>query len=138
MNVDINKLIRNVSQVKLQGGLFAKASIVIIVVSICLFGIAAIASNLWVSIGAIVLIFLLAFIIMWRLINFANRNPQAAILEGAQLLVHEQMQLAAKGIKEIPDTLNNLTEDTNVTIDDKSKELANKSDEQIEKEGKNE
>lgn len=137
MNLDINKLIRNVSQVKLQGGLFAKASIVIIIVSLCLFGIAALTGNVWVSIGAIVLIFVLAFVILWRLINFANKNPQAAILEGAQFLVHEQMQLAAKGVKEIPQSLDRLSEETTLVIDDKTKEEAEKPDEEeIRKEGR--
>ena len=130
MNVDINKMIRNVSQVKLQGGLFAKASLVIIVVSLCLFGVAALTGNIWVSIGAIGLIFILAFTILWRLINFANKNPQAAILEGAQFLVHEQMQLAAKGIKEIPQSIDQLTEEKPLVIDDKTKKEAEKPDEE--------
>jgi len=135
MNVDINKMIRNVSEVKLRGGLFAKASIVIIVVSLCIFGIAAFLGNMWVSIGAIVLIFTLAFVIMWRLINFANKNPQAAILEGAQFLVHEQMQLAAKGVKEIPQSIDQLTEDKTLIIDDKTKEEAEKPDVESKNEG---
>jgi hypothetical protein len=37
-------------------------------------------------------------VLVCLLIRFANKNPQAVILEGAEFLVHEQIQLAAKGI----------------------------------------
>ena len=129
MNLDIGKLINNVSRVKLKGGIFAKASLVIIIVSLCIFGIAATLGNIWVSCGAIGLIFILAFVILMRLINFANKNPQAAILEGAEFLVHEQIQLAAKGVKEIPNVLSNLTEETQVPIDNLAQQEANQPDE---------
>lgn len=139
MNVDIGKLINNVSQVRLKGGIFAKASVVIIIVSLCIFGIAATLGNIWVSCGAIGLIFILAFVILMRLINFANKNPQAAILEGAELLVHEQIQLAAKGIKEIPNSLSGLTTETPIQINNKVQKEANQPDELEEgKEGSHE
>ena len=40
--------------------------------------------------------FLLAFPLLWRLINFADKNPQAAILEGAEFLMHQQLVLGTK------------------------------------------
>lgn len=129
MNVDIGKLINNVSQVKLKGGIFAKASIVIIIVAICMVGIAVPLGNIWVSCGAIGLVFILAFVILMRLITFANNNPQAAILEGAEFLVHEQIQMAAKGIKEIPNSLTSLTEDTPIKINSKTQKEADRPDE---------
>lgn len=125
MNVDIGKLIKNVSRIKLKGGIFAKASVVIIVVALCIFGIAALTGNIYVSCGAIGLIFILAFVILWRLINFANKNPQAAILEGAEFLVHEQIQLAAKGVGSFPQSISNPIEDTPVLINNESEQLAN-------------
>lgn len=129
MNVDVGKLIENVSQIKLKGGIFSKASTVLIVISVCIFGIAALTGNLYVSCAAIGLIFILAFVILWRLINFANKNPQAAILEGAEFLVHEQIQLAAKGITSIPQSLSTLIEETPIKIDNESQRLANQPDE---------
>lgn len=137
MNLDIGKIVKNVSQIRLKGEIFAKASIVIIVVSICLFGIAALTGNIWVSCSAIGLIFILAFVILWRLINFANKNPQAAILEGAEFLVHEQLQLAAKGIAEIPQSVANLIEETPIPIDAKMEKEANIPDEEQGKEETN-
>ena len=135
MNIDIGKLVKNVSQIKLKGGVFEKASRVIIIVSVCIFGIAALIGNIWVSSGAILLIFIFAFVILWRLINFANKNPQAALLEGAEFLVHEQIQLAAKGMASIPQSIANLIEETPVEIDDKAKIEASKPDEEERKEG---
>ncbi len=135
MNIDIGKLVKNVSQIKLKGGVFEKASRVIIVVSVCIFGIAALLGNIWVSCGAIGLIFIFAFVMLWRLINFANKNPQAAILEGAEFLVHQQIQLAAKGIGEFPQITDSLTEETPIEIDEKNEQVANQPDKEKGKEG---
>jgi hypothetical protein len=126
--MDFNQLISNVSKVKLQGGIFAKASAVVIIISICIASIATIAGNLWISCGAIVLIFFLAFTILWRLINFANKNPQAAILEGAEFLVHEQIQLAAKGLGNFPSLSTTLTEETPITTTETTIKAANQPD----------
>ena len=139
MSIDVGKLIENVSKVKLKGGIFSKASTVLMVVSICILAIALLTRNIWVSCGAIALIFVLTFVILWRLINFANKNPQAAILEGAEFLVHEQIQLAAKGIPSIPQIISNLVEETPVITESGFEQLANEPDSttQLEKEGDN-
>jgi hypothetical protein len=100
-----------------------------------LFGIAALIHNIWVSCGALLLIFTLTFVILWRLINFANNNPQAAILEGAEFLVHEQIELAAKGVASIPFSVSSLTEETPIKIDENSLAIANLPDSE-EKNGK--
>jgi hypothetical protein len=39
---------------------------------------------------------------LWRLINFADRNPQAALFEGAEFLAHEQMRLGTKAVPILP------------------------------------
>jgi hypothetical protein len=53
-------------------------------------------------VAALVMVFLLAFTMLWRLINFADRNPQAALLEGAEFLVHQQIVHATKTIPSLP------------------------------------
>ncbi len=133
MNIDVGKLIENVSKIRLKGGIFTKASTVLIVVAVSIFGIAALAGNIWVSGAAIGLIFIMTMVILWRLINFANKNPQAAILEGAEFLVHEQIQLAAKGVESIPQSLSSLIEETPIIVDTKSQQLANQPDDSTEK-----
>lgn len=58
----------------------------------------------WVSVLALVLVFTLCFALLWRLVSFADRNPQAALLEGAEFLVHEQIRLGMKSSPVLPDT----------------------------------
>ena len=58
--------------------------------------IASAVHMVWVSVLALALLFLLSFPLLWRLINFAEKNPQAALFEGAEFLAHEQMQLGMK------------------------------------------
>ncbi|KIC90266.1 hypothetical protein [Flavihumibacter solisilvae] len=100
------------------------------VISACITLIAGLAGNLWISCAAIALIFILTFVILWRLINFANKNPQAAILEGAEFLVHEQIQMAAKGLKSMPQSLLTLVEeDPPVKLNNELQQLANQPDE---------
>jgi hypothetical protein len=129
MEIDIGKMINSVSKVTLKGGIFAKTCTVLIIVSLSFFGISYFAKNIWISAAAIGLIFILTFIILMRLINFANKNPQAAILEGAEFLVHEHIQLAAKGIPNLPDSLSLLTHDRPSQIGNLSQNEINKPDE---------
>jgi len=136
MDLDIDKLVSNVSKITLKGGIFAKTCTVLIIVSLSFFGISYFAKNIWISGVAIGFIFILTFVILWRLINFANKNPQAAILEGAEFLVHEQIQLAAKGIPSIPDSLALLMVDDPSKIGNLSQKEINTPDDYIEGEAK--
>lgn len=96
MNFDLEKALQNVSAVKLSGGVVGKVCLVLIVVSISIGSLAAFSGNAWIVGAGIGAIFLLAFPMLWRLINFADRNPQAALLEGAEFLVHQQILLGTK------------------------------------------
>lgn len=51
--------------------------------------------------GSILAIVLLAMPLLWRIIAFAEKNPGVALLDGAQLLKHEQLRLASKNNPEI-------------------------------------
>ena len=128
MDFDIGKIFEQISKLKLKGGIFQKASIVVIVISICIFIMAILIGNIWLTSGSILLIFILAFVTLWRLLNFADKNPQAAILEGAEFLVHERIQLAAKGIDKIPESNANVIEETYIELDIESQREANKPD----------
>ncbi len=55
---------------------------------------------LWVAILAAV-VFVVFFI---GIIRFADKNPAAALLEGAELLHWQQTELASKGLGSIPKT----------------------------------
>ncbi|GEM_PF-3007780 len=97
MDFDLQKIIHNVSKIKLPGGVVGKICKVLIIVSLSMALIAWSVKLVWVSALALIFIFILCFIMLWRLINFADRNPQAALLEGAEFLVHEQLKLGMKG-----------------------------------------
>lgn len=98
----LDKAFDGLAKVTLRGGVVGKVTFAVGFVAFALASIAWGAKNVWISAGAVVAIFGIAFTMLWRLINFADRNPQAALLEGAEFLVHEQMAHAAKGINVIP------------------------------------
>lgn len=97
-----DKAFDGLAKVTLRGGVVGKITFAVSLVAFALATIAWSAKNVWISAGALGLIACIAFPLLWRLINFADKNPQAALLEGAEFLVHEQMAHAAKGINIIP------------------------------------
>lgn len=86
------------SKVHLRGGVVGKVTLAVIAGSVTLgsIGVAG-SSNPWIAGGAILAILVLSIPLLWRLIGFAKANPQAAILEGAEFLLHTQLTLASKG-----------------------------------------
>ncbi|MGD0262387.1 MAG: hypothetical protein ABSD29_21700 [Verrucomicrobiota bacterium] len=100
----MSQLFEGISKVKLRGGVVGKVSIVLICVSISMAIIAWSVSMVWVSVLALILVFTLCFPLLWRLVSFADHNPQAALLEGAEFLVHEQMRLGMKSLPILPDS----------------------------------
>lgn len=108
MNLPFNfdKAIAGITKVKLPGGVVGRVTLSVSVVSLCMTAIAWSAKNETLSMGIAGGVFLLAFVMLWRLINFADRNPQAALLEGAEFLMHEQIVHASKSLPVIPRELN--------------------------------
>lgn len=96
MQFDIEGILNNVSKVRLKGGVVGKVSVVLIIVAISMAAISWSVSIPWISVLALIFIFVLCFVMIWRLISFADKNPQAALLEGAEFLVHEQLLLGSK------------------------------------------
>jgi len=98
---NFDRALEGISKVTLRGGVVGKVSFCVVFVSLALAGIAWSVQNTWVSVGALVGVFVIAFCMLWRLINFADRHPQAALLEGAEFLVHEQIVHASKSDQHI-------------------------------------
>lgn len=96
----LGSILDKVAKISLRGGVVSKVCIVLIVVALVMGAIAWTVKIVWVSVLAAVLVFVLCFTMLWRLISFADRNPQAAILEGAEFILHEQ--LLRLGTKELP------------------------------------
>jgi len=102
MALDITKQLKNVSKVKLPGGVVGKVCTVLIVVTLTIGSLGALAREPWLLGAAVFAIIIIVFPMLWRLINFADKNPQAAILEGAEFLMHQQIVMGSKGNPQIP------------------------------------
>ena len=102
MQPEFSKAFEGLSKVNLKGGIVSKVVIGAICAIFALATVAVAASNVWISAAAIGMIFTLALVMFWRVINFADRHPQAALLEGAEFLAHEQIVHAAKSMPDLP------------------------------------
>jgi len=125
MPLDLDKVLEKVSTIKLPGGVVGKVSAVLIVASVCIGAVAAMSKSEWVIGVGIAAIFLLAFPLLWRLINFADRNPQAALLEGAEFLLHQQIMLGTKANPVFPLKPEELTEERPADLPPEERELLN-------------
>jgi len=114
MELPINwkNALAGVSKISLSGGIVGKICIVLIVIAIAISTISFSFKNFWVTIIALVMLFILAINILNRLISLAGKNPIAALFEGSELLVHEQMRLGFKGRENIPFSLKDFDENT--------------------------
>lgn len=88
---NFDSAINGLAKVTLRGGVVGKVTYAVTFTSLAIAAIAWSVSNVWLSAAALATVFILAFSMLWRLISFADRHPQAAILEGAEFLVHEQI-----------------------------------------------
>ena len=96
MEFDFSKVAGNITKVKFPNGIVGKVSLVLVVlIFMSIWGITKIGNEL-LSAVTILIVIIIVFITLLRLIRFADKNPQAALFEGAELLYHEQMQLASK------------------------------------------
>lgn len=100
--MQIEKILERVGKVKLQGGIFGKLTWAIIVVCICVTVLAYSTDNLYIVSCAIAAILVFAFLFFNKLLRFAENNPQAAIMDGAEFVMHEQIVHAAKGEGNLP------------------------------------
>ena len=114
--LDFQTMLHSASKITLPGGVVGKVCKVIIVLAIAFAGIAWSVKVVWVSVAALALLFILSFVILWRLVTFADRNPQAAILEGAEFLMHEQLRLGTKSNPQLAVTVRDFTEGSPVTL----------------------
>lgn len=86
----------SLKSIKLSGGMFGKITSLLLAITICITVVCVFSSIWWLP---IVLVFPLLFIVFYalkRCFDFADKNPEAAIMEGAELLIHEEMMFAQK------------------------------------------
>lgn len=93
---NLGDAIKNVSKIRLKGGVVGKVSTLLIVLCLCVTAMVGIANTAWIAAMGILLVVSLCAVFGWRLINFADKNPAAALLEGAEFLVHQQVMHGSK------------------------------------------
>jgi len=113
---DLQSILHTASKITLPGGVVGKVCKVLIVLAIVFAAIAWSVKVVWVSAAALFLLSAIVSVMLWRLISFAQSNPQAAILEGAEFLMHEQLQLGTKANPKIQVTVKDFAEATPVTL----------------------
>ncbi|MDP2861863.1 MAG: hypothetical protein Q8N95_03630 [Desulfobacterales bacterium] len=115
-SIDIHSILDSVSKIKLSGGVVGKVCTVLICVALAFAIIAWSVTVAWVSAIALGMLFVLCFSILWRIVSFADRNPQAAILDGAEFTILEQLRLGTKAHPQLPSEDCDVIEATPVTL----------------------
>ena len=100
--MDFDKVFESIKTIKLTGGLFGKIILFLIVLCITIGIVSIEMGNLYFAVGLMLSMIGLAGYTLKRCFDFADRNPQAAIMEGADLLTHERIFHETKGNTEIP------------------------------------
>lgn len=104
--------VRGFATIKLPGGVVGKLSMVMIAVVFSAATIAWSVRNEWIAVAALVVVAVIVLSLGHRLINFAEKHPQTALMEGAELLVHEQIQqVGMKSRPTIPVNIHDLTDE---------------------------
>jgi len=98
---NLDNTINGLTKVTLRGGVVGKITFTVSLVCVVMLGLTYPFHNIWLSGAALAMIFIMAMVMLWRVINFADRHPEAALLEGAEFLVHQRMLHEAKSIKTI-------------------------------------
>ncbi|MGD0536014.1 MAG: hypothetical protein ABSC03_00065 [Verrucomicrobiota bacterium] len=98
----IRKFTRGSAKVKLPGGIVGKTCYLLMAIAGALAAIVAAVRTESIGFAAIGALTLIVLPTVWRLIGFADKHPDAAILEGGEWVAY-QIQLAQKGIGVLPD-----------------------------------
>jgi len=111
----------NISKIKLHGGLVGKVSMVLISLTLALSGVAIALKDKTIAIIIICGLLPTVAVFLWKIISFAGKHPDVALLEGAEFLAHEQILY---GTKEHPTLTESSNQEAHVKIDDKNREIA--------------
>ena len=101
---DIGKLTESISKVRLRGGVVGKVATVLVTVALAMAIISWSAGSVWIAGAALAFLFILTLVGMLQMISFAKENPQAALYEGAEMLIHERMKMGMKNLPELNST----------------------------------
>ena len=87
----LENILETLKTVKLTGGIFGKTTLLLVVLCVCVSAVVLKIGTWWF--GLIILLPLMALIlyVLKRCLDFATDNPEAAIMDGAEFLLHERI-----------------------------------------------
>ena len=92
----LEKEIESLQKIKLNGGIFGKASLVLMVLIAGVSAVCLRVSAWWLILALMLPMMLIVLYGLKRVMDFAVANPHAAVMEGAELLQHEKIVHEAK------------------------------------------
>ena|SRR5215469_8045771 len=99
----LDGIIRNLTAKPLRGGMFTTAMYLLMVLAIITGVVCLAVRNIWEVVAALMAaLFCLVFYMIYRLFNFADKNPLVAILQGSDYVRLEETRQASKTQPEIP------------------------------------
>ena len=99
--MNIEKVLETVKSIRLTGGIFGRTILLLVVLCVSMAVVSINIDIWWFSLTFMVLMFGLSTYVLKRCLDFAERNPQAAIMESADFLVHEKIVHGIKGERDV-------------------------------------
>ena len=100
--MSFDKALESIKSVRLTGGIFGKTTLLLVVLSICAAAVSIKTGTWWIPLVLMLPVIGISFYALKRCFDFAERNPQAAIMDGADLLIHERLIHEMKGNVVVP------------------------------------
>lgn len=100
--MSLDKMLESVKTIKLTGGIFGKTSLLLIVLCICVAAVSLKVDVWWAPLALMLPLMAIVLYALKRGLDFAEKNPQAAIMDGAEFLVHERIVHGRKGQNLLP------------------------------------
>ena len=100
--MDITKALERLKSINFRGGIFGKTTTLLVVLCICVSTVCIATRVWWMALVLILPLMAMVFYALRRCFDFAENYPQAAIMEGTELLVHEKLLFAQKHQTEDP------------------------------------
>jgi len=100
--VDFEKALESLKTIKLTGGIFGKTTLLLVVMCICVATVTLKIGTWWFALILMIPLMSIVYYALKRCLDFAEKNPQAAIMDGAELLVHERIIHGTKEQQVIP------------------------------------
>lgn len=98
----LDQVFKSLKGVKLKGGIFGKVCLLLVVVAVCISVVCVKDEVWWVPLALLLPFMAIILYALKRCFDFAEKNPVAAIVDGAELVAYEQATQGRKGHDNLP------------------------------------